>query len=57
AFPDLQPGTENCPRGCTHDENQPECALDAWVAEGHADPARLDSLRRLLSTRERREGD
>ncbi|RBL85522.1 ribosome small subunit-dependent GTPase A, partial [Streptomyces cavourensis] len=57
AFPDLEPGTEECPRGCTHDENQPECALDAWVAEGHADPARLDSLRRLLATRERREGD
>jgi ribosome biogenesis GTPase len=55
AFPDLEPGTEGCPRGCSHDE--PECALDAWVAEGHAEPARLDSLRRLLATRERREGD
>ncbi|OON81246.1 ribosome small subunit-dependent GTPase A [Streptomyces tsukubensis] len=55
AFPDLEPGTENCPRGCTHDE--PECALDAWVEEGHADPARLYSLRRLLASRERREGD
>ncbi|WP_335940852.1 ribosome small subunit-dependent GTPase A [Streptomyces sp. PTD5-9] len=57
AFPDLEPGTEDCPRGCTHDGDQPECALDGWVADGHADPARLDSLRRLLSTRERREGD
>ncbi|MER6911590.1 ribosome small subunit-dependent GTPase A [Streptomyces sp. NPDC000594] len=55
AFPDLEPGTENCPRGCSHDE--PECALDQWVAEGHADPARLHSLRRLLATRERHEGD
>lgn len=55
AFPDLEPGTEQCPRGCTHDE--PECALDQWVADGHADPARLNSLRRLLATRERREGD
>ncbi|MFJ5264031.1 ribosome small subunit-dependent GTPase A [Streptomyces sp. NPDC088387] len=55
AFPDLVPGTENCPRACSHDE--PECALDAWVAEGHADPARLYSLRRLLATRERKEGD
>ncbi|MFV0127899.1 ribosome small subunit-dependent GTPase A [Streptomyces sp. HMX112] len=55
AFPDLVPGTEECPRACSHDE--PDCALDAWVAAGHADPARLDSLRRLLATRERREGD
>ncbi|MBO1336079.1 ribosome small subunit-dependent GTPase A [Streptomyces sp. VRA16 Mangrove soil] len=55
AFPDLEPGTENCPRACSHDE--PDCALDAWVEEGHADPARLYSLRRLLATRERREGD
>lgn len=55
AFPDLEPGTEDCPRACSHDE--PDCALDAWVAEGHAEPARLDSLRRLLATRERREGD
>ncbi|MEV6011555.1 ribosome small subunit-dependent GTPase A [Streptomyces sp. NPDC051976] len=55
AFPDLEPGTEECPRACSHDE--PECALDAWVAAGHAEPARLDSLRRLLATRERREGD
>jgi ribosome biogenesis GTPase len=50
AFPDLEPGTEKCPRGCTHDE--PECALDDWVAAGHADPARLASLRRLLRSRD-----
>jgi ribosome biogenesis GTPase len=55
AFPDLEPGTEGCPRACSHDE--PDCALDAWVAEGHADQARLYSLRRLLATRERTEGD
>jgi ribosome biogenesis GTPase len=55
AFPDLEPGTEGCPRACSHDE--PDCALDAWVAEGHSDPARLYSLRRLLATRERKEGD
>ncbi|WMD04044.1 ribosome small subunit-dependent GTPase A [Streptomyces sp. FXY-T5] len=55
AFPDLEPGTEGCPRACSHDE--PDCALDAWVAEGHADPARLYSLRRMLATRERKEGD
>ncbi|HZG06834.1 MAG TPA: ribosome small subunit-dependent GTPase A [Streptomyces sp.] len=55
AFPDLEPGTADCPRACSHDE--PDCALDAWVADGHADPARLHSLRRLLAARERREGD
>ncbi|MBT2417540.1 ribosome small subunit-dependent GTPase A [Streptomyces sp. ISL-22] len=55
AFPDLEPGTEGCPRACSHDE--PDCALDDWVTEGHADPARLYSLRRLLATRELTEGD
>jgi ribosome biogenesis GTPase len=52
AFPDLAGGTADCPRGCTHDE--PDCALDAWVAEGHAGPqgaARLESFRRLLRAR------
>ncbi len=51
-FPDLAEGAENCPRGCSHDE--PECALDAWVADGHAGsagPSRLESLRRLLGSR------
>jgi ribosome biogenesis GTPase len=51
-FPDLEPGTAGCPRGCSHDED--ECALDAWVASGQAGPAgpsRLESLRRLLRAR------
>jgi ribosome biogenesis GTPase len=51
-FPDLEPGTEQCPRGCSHDEE--ECALDEWVASGQAGPAgasRLESLRRLLRAR------
>ena len=50
--PELAAGTENCPRGCSHDEEH--CALDAWVAQGHAGPsgaARLESLRRLLRSR------
>ncbi|GAB6901501.1 ribosome small subunit-dependent GTPase A [Kineosporia succinea] len=49
AFPELEAGTDECPRGCTHDE--PECGLDAWVADGHAGTsgaARLESFRRLL---------
>ncbi|MGW2249124.1 ribosome small subunit-dependent GTPase A [Kitasatospora sp. NPDC001660] len=55
AFPDLEPGTADCPRACSHDE--PDCALDAWVADGHAEGARLYSLRRLLASKEAREGD
>jgi ribosome biogenesis GTPase / thiamine phosphate phosphatase len=50
AFPDLEEGTADCPRSCTHDE--PECALDDWVASGHSDPGRLTSFRRLLRSRE-----
>lgn len=52
-FPDLSPATEQCPRGCTHDE--PECGLDAYVEAGHAGAAggsRLESLRRLLRSRQ-----
>ena len=55
AFPDLAEGTGDCPRGCSHDE--PECALDDWVAAGHSDPARLASLRRLLRSRTAPEED
>lgn len=57
-FPDLEPGTAGCPRGCTHDE--PECALDEWVDSGRAGLAgrsRLDSLRRLLRARSGEGGD
>ena len=58
-FPELAEGAEEgCPRGCTHDE--PECALDAWVAEGRAGiggEQRLDSFRRLLRARTPETGD
>ena len=46
AFDDLATGATNCPRACSHDE--PDCALDQWCMEGHASPARLESLRRIL---------
>jgi ribosome biogenesis GTPase / thiamine phosphate phosphatase len=52
AFPELAAGTAECPRGCSHDE--PDCGLDAWVAEGNAGAQgveRLDSFRRLLRAR------
>ncbi|MFL6241213.1 MAG: ribosome small subunit-dependent GTPase A [Actinomycetes bacterium] len=52
AFPDLAPGTAECPPGCTHAVDAPGCALDAYVTSGKATPARLDSLRRLLASRE-----
>jgi ribosome biogenesis GTPase len=50
-FPDLVAGTENCPPNCEHTAGETECALDAWVAAGHADPRRLASYRRLLASR------
>ena len=52
AFADLAEGAEHCPPGCDH--LGPECALDDWVAErgGPSLAARLDSLRRLLRSRE-----
>ncbi len=55
AFPELADGAEECPRACTHvnssGEAPPDCALDAWVADGHAGDSgvsRLQSVRRLL---------
>jgi ribosome biogenesis GTPase len=49
AFGDLAEGTAGCPPGCDH--LSPGCALDEWAREHHAE-ARLDSLRRLLRSRE-----
>ncbi|HEY6500296.1 MAG TPA: ribosome small subunit-dependent GTPase A [Streptosporangiaceae bacterium] len=49
AFPDLAEGTTDCPPGDDH--LGPDCGLDAWAAE-HGAEARLDSLRRLLSSRD-----
>ncbi|WP_193607426.1 ribosome small subunit-dependent GTPase A [Nocardioides lijunqiniae] len=51
AFPDLDEMTEDCPRGCTHGEDEPECGLDVAVTEGLADPERVESFRRLLAAR------
>jgi ribosome biogenesis GTPase len=52
AFPDLAELTEDCPRGCTHGENEPECGLDDAVKRGDTDRARVESFRRLLASRE-----
>ena len=45
AFPDLAAITAECPRGCTHMADAPDCRLD----EVETDPTRVDSLRRLLT--------
>ena len=49
AFGDLIEGTAACPPGCGH--LSPDCALDEWAA-AHDAKDRLDSLRRLLRSRE-----
>ncbi len=51
AFPDLDEMTEDCPRGCTHGADEPECGLDEAVRNGQADPVRVESFRRLLAAR------
>ena len=55
AFPDLDEMTEDCPRGCTHGDDEPECGLDDAVESGEADPDRVASFRRLLAARSARE--
>jgi len=55
SFGDLAEVGADCPRGCTHTVAEPECELDAAVAVGRLDRARVESFRRLLESRERRE--
>jgi ribosome biogenesis GTPase len=51
AFGDLAEGTATCPPGCDH--LSATCALDDWAAgQGSQAVARLDSLRRLLRSRD-----
>ncbi|HEV2344819.1 MAG TPA: ribosome small subunit-dependent GTPase A [Actinocrinis sp.] len=60
AFPDLAAVIAECPRGCTHAADAPDCALDDRLdalsvdspehpAERAAFAARVDSVRRLLA--------
>ncbi|MFD7307623.1 ribosome small subunit-dependent GTPase A [Promicromonospora sp. NPDC059942] len=56
AFEDLDEVAQECPRGCTHLADAPDCALDDWIeaspeTERPAREARLASFRRLLSSR------
>lgn len=53
AFTDLAEIAEECPRGCTHLTDAPDCAIVEAVEAGclgDAGRARLDSLQRLLAT-------
>jgi ribosome biogenesis GTPase len=52
AFEDLDEVTGDCPRGCTHAASEPECALDQAVDDGRVSAERVQSFRRLLSSRE-----
>ncbi len=56
AFEDLDEAAAQCPRGCTHAADAPDCALDDWVRTGApatqaARTARVESFRRLLAAR------
>jgi ribosome biogenesis GTPase / thiamine phosphate phosphatase len=56
AFPDLADGLADCPPGCTHLGE--DCGLDEWASEHDSSgalAARLDSLRRLLRSRDGRD--
>src|SRR3954464_5980548 len=49
AFDDLEEASVDCPPGCGHTAEDPDCALDAWAAAGPpARTERLASFRRLI---------
>jgi ribosome biogenesis GTPase len=50
SFADLAAVAEDCPRGCTHLPDAPDCELNEAVADGRLPAARVDSLQRLLTT-------
>ncbi len=50
AFTDVAAVAADCPRGCTHLADAPDCDLDNAVADGRLAASRVDSLRRLLGT-------
>jgi ribosome biogenesis GTPase len=49
-FADLATVAEECPRGCTHLPDAPDCELNEAAARGELNPDRVDSLQRLLIT-------
>lgn len=48
AFSDLHEFTQDCPRGCRHTADEPECGLDEAVARAELAPGRLASFRRIV---------
>lgn len=50
SFTDLAAVSADCPRGCTHLADAPDCALDEGIADGRVSAERVDSARRLLAT-------
>ncbi len=50
AFADLAVVADDCPRGCTHEATEPECALDDAVRAGVLPLARVESFRRMLGS-------
>ena len=48
-FKELDEVAVNCPRGCRHSADSPECAIDDALTAGTVRQSRVDSLRRLLS--------
>jgi ribosome biogenesis GTPase len=51
AFPDLAPGAAECLPNCDHSATADHCGVAERVALGLAEPARLESYRRLLAAR------
>lgn len=51
AFPDLTEFTQDCPRGCAHDEDAPDCGLDTAWRSGAVPQARVESFRRMITAR------
>jgi ribosome biogenesis GTPase len=53
SFTDLAALAEDCPRGCTHLPDSPDCAINEGIeagALGERGPARLESFQRLVAT-------
>ncbi|GAB3266328.1 ribosome small subunit-dependent GTPase A [Alteromonas gracilis] len=55
AFPDLAAHGHDCPRGCSHEADEPDCALDEAAEQDPAVAERVASYRRLLASRALRE--